>query len=146
MVRRGFWISSPMAESGLDAAEGEEDAGPEDGVVERPMRDQLARVKWVAAPKRHQETAASRISNAERKRLPSEPTLLSHFPASTPRMLSRVMSGEPKCREGDEVERIGGQALRMSAEGKECGGCAEIEHGREEREVAHPVGPGADEA
>ena len=52
----------------------------------------LARVNWVAAPKRHQDTPAISISVLSGTMLPSEPMLLSHFPTLTPRILSSVMT------------------------------------------------------
>ncbi len=72
--------------------------------------------------------------------------LLSHLPASTPRMLSRVMTVSQKTAKTDKVKRTGGERLCAGAEGKERGGRAEVKHAGEEGQIAHPVGPGGDEA
>ena len=78
--------------SGLNGAEGEEDAGPEDGVIKRPVGDQAGARNVRCGAKTKIGDGSRRMRRVKGKRLPRAPMLLSHLPASTPRMLSAVMN------------------------------------------------------
>jgi hypothetical protein len=64
----------------LNGAEGEEDAGPEDGVVERPVGDEAGGRDVDGRSEAASRKMASRMSTVSGSRLPSAPMLLSHLP------------------------------------------------------------------
>jgi len=82
MVRRGVWISSPMAEA-TRWREAKKDVGPEDGVVEDQW-DRLAGVTWGQRRTEPGDEGEPQqmVTGAG---LPSAPMLLSHLPESMPR-------------------------------------------------------------
>src|SRR5450432_4064057 len=96
MFRRGFSISSPMAEPDSTPPNAKKTLDQNMALSSDLWGMRLATEKCVAEPKRAYESAA-RMSSAESgMMLPRELMLFSHLPKLTPRMLSRVMMASQK--------------------------------------------------
>src|SRR5579859_6197115 len=91
MLRRGFSISSPMAEPASTPPNAKNTVDQKIALLIVQCGVRLAAVKCVAGPKRVYDHAASERSAISGRMLPSEVTLFSHLPTLTPRILSTVI-------------------------------------------------------
>src|ERR1700722_9166673 len=92
IVLRGFWISSPIGLAPSRPPNAKNTPDQNTALSRDQCGIMLARVNGVAGPNRIHDTAAIIISRASGTRLPIEQMLLSHLPASTPRMFSTMIT------------------------------------------------------
>ena len=107
--------------------------GPENGIVQRPVRREAGASELSCSPEAPPGHARKQHQHAERHNAAERANIVEPFAHVDAANVEQRDDGEPKRREGDEIERIGGQALRVSAEGEQRRGGAKIEHGREKR-------------
>src|SRR5579862_91835 len=91
-LRRGFSISSPMADAHSMALKAKKTLDQKTALSSDQWGTMLARVKWVAGPKRHHETPAINMRMLSGRMLPKAPMLFTHRAMSMPTMLSRVIA------------------------------------------------------
>ena len=129
----------------LDGRESEEDAGPEDGVVERPVRDEAGGRDVEDESEAEIAEDGEEDEYGEREQAAECADVVEPLSGVDAEDVEDSDDGEPEDGEGHVVKRIGRERLGAGAEGEERGGCAEVEDAGEKGKIAHPVRPGANE-